>query len=109
MLETLEIGSAPADEECCQVGSPDYDERGRIECNIFLSQLRRAYYSHFRKAVPTGLRLHVKSNPHDFGTYYEVAASFNPRDTEALEAAYWFENNSPTKWDSDSKSLLERQ
>ena len=37
----IDIGSAPANEDCAQVGSPDYHETGRKECARFLDLIRR--------------------------------------------------------------------
>ena len=37
----IPIGPAPSEEPCAQVGDPDYPERSRRECRVFLRMLLR--------------------------------------------------------------------
>jgi len=67
MRDSLSIGSSPANEDCAQVGSDDYNKRARAETRAFVHQLRRVFGTE-----PEGARLKVKPNQHDFGTYLEV-------------------------------------
>lgn len=71
----------------------------------YLDQLRR-HYEKLNKKLLTGVNLRVKSNEHDFGTYYSVIAEFNPKDGAASDAAYWLENNQPEHWDEVSQAKL---
>lgn len=93
MKETLEIGPVPSDEECAQVGSPDYEERALAECQKFRECLMRYFGT-----PPEGARLVITRNPHDFGTYYEVAVKYDTNNEKACEYAYKVEGEAPTKW-----------
>jgi hypothetical protein len=84
------IGPAPAEEECAQVGSPDYARRARAECRRFIELLRRTFGEE-----PEGAQLMIKSNPHDFGAYYEVVCYYEEGNEEA-----------PTRWDQPSTPIL---
>ena len=92
--EYLELGSAPADEECAQVGQPNYSEQGRAECKRYIELLRKVV-----GVEPQGARLIVKSNPHDFGEYFEVVCCYNEHDEEAVKYAFRLDAEAPTKWD----------
>ena len=37
----IDIGASPSDEDCVQVGSPDYERRAREECNRFIALIRK--------------------------------------------------------------------
>lgn len=98
MKDFLTIGSSPIDEKCAQVGSPDYDRISRIECNAFINQLKRLF--------PKG-DFGIKSNPHDFGTYREVVASYSidpqtDEEREEMEAAFEAEGKTPERWDEEA-------
>lgn len=93
-MDYIEIGSAPACEDCAQVGSDDYAVRSRRECAVFIRMLERVF------PVPAGLivRFRTKSFPHDFGTYREVVVEYEGG-REALDFALKVESETPDKWD----------
>jgi hypothetical protein len=95
----IDIGSSPADEECAQVGSPDYAQRARSECNRFIDLIRRVM-----GPEPEGAQLSIKSNPHDFGAYYEVVCYYDTDNEEASKYAYRCEGEAPSTWD-DPRAL----
>jgi hypothetical protein len=106
MVETIEIGSTPCDEQCAQVGDSDYPERSRAECRAFINLISRTMGE-----PPEGVGLFIKSNAHDFGTYREVAVKvggmLTPQAREkALEYAYRCESESPTMWDEQARADL---
>lgn len=106
MVETIEIGASPCDEQCAQVGEPDYPERSRAECRAFVNQIKRVMGE-----PPEGAGLFIKSNAHDYGTYREVAVKvggmLSPDAREkALEYAYRCESDSPTAWDEEARAEL---
>ncbi|AQH06195.1 hypothetical protein A9R05_45225 (plasmid) [Burkholderia sp. KK1] len=106
MVETIEIGSAPCDEQCAQIGESNYPERSRAECRAFINQIKRAMGE-----PPEGVGLFIKSNAHDFGTYREVAVKVTGLLTEearekALEYAYRCESDSPASWDDEARAEL---
>lgn len=98
MIETIEIGATPYEEDCYQVGCDNYVTLAKIQCNAFIAQLVRALGS-----PPPGAKLFVKGNPHDFGRYYEVAVSFDSNNESAAEYAYNLDANVPASWDSEAK------
>jgi hypothetical protein len=89
----IDIGSTPADEPCAQVGEPDYARKARSECNRFIQLIRRTL-----GPEPEGAQLSVKSNPHDFGTYYEVVCYYDTESEEAYSYALRCESEAPTQW-----------
>ena len=92
--ELMEIGSAPYDEECVQVDPKvDYLPAMRAECRRFLEAIR-AKLGH----EPSGARLAIKSNPHDFGEYLSVVCHYDDRDQEAQAYAFRCESNAPRTW-----------
>lgn len=109
MRDYVYIGSTPCEEDCAQVGSDNYFERARKECNVFIRQLWRHIEKEkgvTRETAPDSFALVVKSEPHDFGSYYEVAARYNDNDEKAGDLAFWCENNAPTNWDEEAKKEL---
>lgn len=102
MFDYLSIGSTPADEPCAQLGSEGYEEKARIECIAFLHQLNRLWPEGFFK---------LKWFPHDFGSYCEVIAMFDPNappDNALTKAAFEAEANTPLKWDQAALEELAR-
>lgn len=106
MVETIDIGPGPCDEQCAQIGAPDFAERNRAECRAFINQIRRVMGE-----PPEGVSLFMKGNLHDFGTYREVVAKVSGiMDEEArekaLEYAYGCESGSPATWDDEARMEL---
>lgn len=97
-MEYLELGSVPGDEECVQVSqTEDYLTSMRNECNRYLKMLEKRF------PVPVGFdnRFIVKSFDHDFGGYYEVSISYNPKYDNSIGFAYFVEHNLPYFWEDD--------
>lgn len=95
MREQLELGSAPYNEDCKQVGYAT-QEAIKAECWRYKQLIERLH------PVPDSLKdlvwYRLKTCPHDFGTYYEVIISF-PADNElAWSFALNVENNLPANW-----------
>ena len=101
MRDYLSIGSSPCNEDCAQVGTPDFPERSRKECWAFIHQLERVFTN-----FPEGCYLGVKSFDHDFGTYREVVCYFDDQDEVAAAYAYNIENNTPATWDEAAREEL---
>jgi hypothetical protein len=93
----LYIGESPSDEDCASVGSEDYARRARIECRAFINQIQRKL-----GPPPEGVRLFIKSNPHDYGNYYAVEVSFDGDDREQSEYAYACECGGGEHWDREA-------
>lgn len=92
----IELGSAPANEDCVQVGSEDYAERAAKECREYIGLIRR-----FCGVEPDGAVLKIKAFPHDFGAYYEVVCWYDEDNEEAGNYAWRVEKEAPTTWDAD--------
>jgi hypothetical protein len=93
MTEYIEIGPAPANEECAQTGTDEYGERSRRECRRFITLLRAAFGQE-----PEGARLRVQEFPHDFGTYREVVCEFDSAKPAAVRYAQRCESDQPGEW-----------
>lgn len=104
MIDYLTIGSSPSDEDCAQVGSPDYTQRSRKECLVFLHQLERQFGD-----PPATARLTIKTFPHDFGEYKEVCVIFDNDIEEAVEYALKLEGVTPQTWDEEAKRELKSE
>jgi hypothetical protein len=92
--DILEIGPTPHNETCVSVSKTgDYIPAMRAECIRFRDLLTLAF-------PPVGdAYLYIKSNSHEFGTYLEVAVSFNPEDTKEREYAFMLESKAPGTWE----------
>jgi hypothetical protein len=90
MLDYINIGCTPYEEDCVQVSSGDYLPRMRKETRVFLGQLERTF---------PYVRFSIKSFPHDFGSYLEVVAWFDDEDEEETRSAYNVEASMPARWD----------
>ncbi len=97
MREYLEIGSSPANEDCAQVGSPDYAERSRMECKRFIELIRAKL-----GVEPEGAVLSVKSFPHDLGSYREVICYYDDQYPASVDYAFKVESEAPTQWEHPS-------
>lgn len=91
-MDYIDIGPAPYDEDCVQVGAAGYAALAYAECNRYKAALL-AHYG----PEPVGARITVKAFPHDFGQYYEVVCMFDDAAPEAVEYAYKCEDGL-AKW-----------
>jgi hypothetical protein len=96
-----DLGCAPANEDCAQVGSPDYARRARRECRAYIRQLRRMFGKE-----PDGAQLDIRANPHDFGTYYSVVCYYHPVKPASEDYAWRCESESPQHWDDQARQEL---
>ncbi len=92
----VEIGPSPAGERCVNVGEENYTVRARAECHRFIQVIRATLGEE-----PGTAHLYVKSNPHDFGTYLEVACSYDDDDEEGATYAYRCESDAPEYWPTE--------
>ena len=97
MRDCIEIASAPCNEECVQVNTNgDYHAAMRAECQRFLELIRKKL-----GPEPSGARLAIKTCPHDFGTYYQVACYFDTEDEGAAKYAATCDEEAPRTWGDD--------
>jgi len=94
MRDCLELGPTPCNENCAQVGIESYHVIAKQECQRYIDLIRKVV-----GPEPEGARLRIKSNPHDFGTYYEVACYFDDTNETAIDYAYHCEANLPANWE----------
>ena len=105
MREHIDVGPAPPEEDCAQVGRDDYWDRAPRECRAYVALLRRSL-----GAEPDGARLTVKSNEHDFGTYLSVVCWYDPSRPESIDYAFRCESQGPAQWDEQARlELAERR
>ncbi|MDZ5454995.1 hypothetical protein [Azohydromonas lata] len=92
-FEHLDVGPAPALEDCAQVGEPDYQTRSVLECRVYRRMLQRLH------PVPEGVAAAfvVREHPHEMGCYREVAIRYAC--PEALNFALAVEHGAPLQWD----------
>jgi hypothetical protein len=93
-VDYISLGPVPAEEECAQVGRPDYHARARAECRRYIELLRTTF-----GREPEGARLRITSNPHDFGDYLDVVVEYDSSALGALEYALRVERDAPSRWD----------
>ena len=100
-MDTMELCCTPAAEDCEQL-VPNYNpDKARKECIAFRNQLRRVF-----GPEPEGARLIIKSSPHDFGNYMEVAVKYDTNNEAASEYAYKCEGEMPEFWDAEARVEL---
>jgi hypothetical protein len=90
----VELGPAPAGEECAQVGTDDYSSRARLECRRHIAAIRRKM-----GAEPEGARLTLKRLPHEPGDYYEVVCYYDEGDERAFDYAFACQSHGPKTWE----------
>jgi hypothetical protein len=93
MKEYLELGSAPADEDCIQVGDNDYVPAMLKDCKRYKEQLTKQFLN-----IPDSCSFSIKQFPHDFGSYYEVVIYYDPNIPASIDFAFNVENNLPNNW-----------
>ena len=108
MKETFWFGPTPSDETCSQVGDPDYGIKGYAECKAYVGQLYRFLESKgfSRDKIPSSFRIHVKSESHDLGSYYEVVSRFPADLEEGYDLSLLIDHDGPSVWDTVAKQEL---
>lgn len=102
MRDFVYIAPTPVDEDCAQVGTDNYMERARKECNAFRNQLRRVF-----GAEPEGAEIKIKrEDGHDAGSYLEVVCWYNENYPESVDYAFKLEGETPERWDEEAKREL---
>lgn len=101
MRDYLTLGATPCEEPCAQVGEHNYSSKARREGNAYINQLKRMFGD-----PPGESYFTIKSFPHDFGTYHEVAIVFDPDNKIEVEFAYKLDRELPGNWDDQAKAEL---
>jgi hypothetical protein len=88
------LGPSPANEDCAQVGDPNYAARARDECRAYVRAIRSVC-----GPEPEGARLVIRPLPHDYGSYFEVAVVFDPDNQQAARYAALVDDTAPRTWE----------
>lgn len=94
MRNFFTLGPTPTDEDCAQVGTPNYQTRALKECRRFIALLRRVFGSE-----PEGAELRVSGFDHDFGRYYEVVCWFDTEMPASVAYASRCDDETPATWE----------
>ena len=93
MKQYLELGSAPPNEPCVQLGDSDYPALSTAECSRYRQGLERR----FKPTNPNNW-FATKSFTHDFGLYREVVVYFDDTDQSSIDFAFNVDANLPSTW-----------
>lgn len=102
MRDYVWLGASPTNEDCAQVGFPGYHDRAMAE----LREFKRMMEEHWPPPEGLACSYVIKSQPHDFGTYYELAAAFDPENDEESTWAFDAEVETPDEWDQAARDKL---
>jgi len=83
------------------VGSEGYAVRAKRECRALIEQLRRTL-----GPEPGETYFSIKSNPHDFGSYYEVVYYCESENPDSVRYALDAEAKLPREWDDIALAVL---
>ena len=89
----IPLGSAPANEDCADIGMRGYAAAARKECQAYIEAIRRKL-----GPEPAGARLAVKPFPCESGSYYEVVCRFDSAYPAAAAYALRCEREAPESW-----------
>jgi hypothetical protein len=87
------IGPTPSEEDCAQVGEPDYHRKAIAECSRFIQLIRDTL-----GPEPKGAELRIKAFDHDFGEYHEVVCWFDTDMPASIAYAARCEDDAPRTW-----------
>jgi len=94
MKDYINIGPTPCEEDCAQLGTPDYREKALAECKRFIQLLRKKF-----GPEPEDARLAIKWFEHDFGSYCEVVCFYDTDIQESVDYALRCEGETPATWE----------
>lgn len=89
------LGSAPAEEQCAQVGEPNFEERAQNECERYLKLIRD-----IMGKEPYGAELSVKWFGHELSPYGypEVVCYWDNDFPDSEDYAFECEERAPVTW-----------
>jgi hypothetical protein len=104
-MEEFQLGTTvPHDEDCIQLGQPNYSAYSKLEANLLMKQIIRELGN-----PPEGCRMKLIGCNHDFGTYYDIALEYDREKEEHAKWALKVEVGLPSKWDYESRKELEKE
>lgn len=103
--EHYDLGStAPADEDCVQVGTPSYGVLAEAEAMNFISLIRAKL-----GLEPVNSYLTIHRNPHDFGTYLTVEYVFDRNVKSHQDYVLLLDCAAPQNWQDDHLDAVLRR
>lgn len=82
MSDIIDLGGAPAEEDCAQLGhTPDFDAVNAYEVFAYKLAIIARYGQ-----PPAGCRLKPLANRHDFGVYRTLSLRIDDEEDEAVQA-----------------------
>lgn len=95
MRDFITFDTAPVDENSIQVNpKTNYLPEMRIEARKYAEFLQKR----FPEYMEYDCNFSIKSQQHDFGTYYETVIYFNDKNEKSISFAFFVERNLPKKW-----------
>jgi hypothetical protein len=102
MRDRFELGTTvPHDEPCSQVGSEGYLKNSRLEAQALKALLLRTL-----PPPPEGTAIRVIECPHDFGTYLDLAVTYDDENEESTDWMLKAESGVPANWDDEAIDWL---
>jgi len=101
----IHISPTPVEESCVQVGHSNYNQVVRQECYLFIRDLENQI---LKKWSDIKINLVTKSNPHDYGTYYEVVAYYDTEDKDSVDQAFFCESDAATTWSEEAQIEIDK-
>jgi len=101
----IEIGNCPSEEESLQVGTEKHEKFGTAECLAFKRQVVRSYPELNEFINSERIKIRLKTNYHDFGSYKEVVLEADEDDEEAVDLIFQIEGDEKgllQTWDSEA-------
>ena len=99
------LSTSPPDEQCVQTDGTDVNR-------MLAYEEGKRYIELIRKVCgkePDGVRLKVRSNPHDLGTYYTVALFFDDEIPEHVDYMEKVDGDGPLNWDDATEFTIEKR
>ena len=98
MIDYVELGPAPVNEDCQQVGNNYNKTLAKEECARYMNLLNTLFPKSERPSEENIFML--KSFTHDFGKYYEVVLLYDDENEESEKYAYDVQDDMPLTWEN---------
>lgn len=99
----ITLGPTPPEEDCVQLGQPNYNFLTKLEVNAFINQLEREF-SHW--VENDWVLFDKKWFNHDFGRYCEVVVYYKSDDEVSRGCALSIDRHHRYTWDDEAKKEL---
>jgi hypothetical protein len=97
-MDYLYLGPTPFEEDAIQL-SPTCDTvEMRKQVRDYVAMLEKRFPN-----APDEAYISIKSEYHEYGTYYEAIVKYNKKDEDAVKFAFCVESNLPARWNDKEK------